>query len=553
MFCTGTGTGTGSSNGFDYRFSDLLRDSSIAAHTIICALSGAGAGGSKPDTVLPKEPRVAFCIPGSCEYVCAQWGVWNAGGMTVPLHISHSPADIEYILKDSQSSLAMADSQHRELVEPIARRCGIPFVEMPRLMPAPHMCATASMSSLSTVSVDIPLSGRAQLIYTSGTTGKPKGVVSLHSTIAAQCQSLIQAWEINSADHLLHCLPLHHTHGIINALSTPLTAGARVSFLSKFDPSVVWNLFMKPPEPYTLWMAVPTMYSQLIKKYDDASPDQKKAMTDSCKQFRVMISGSSALPIPVLQRWAEISGHTLLERYGMTEIGMALSNPLRTDGVRTRRPGFVGTPLPLVKTKLKLGADSDSGSEATGGAAGNGKGTTSATEGFSSGELLIRGPTVFTEYWNRPDATKETFDADGWFKTGDIASIDLQTGEYRIDGRASVDILKTAGYKLSALEVESVLLTHPQIAECAVVGVPSIEFGQIVSAIITLKPSSAAATAAATATAASESEFREWCKSRLPSYGVPRKWLIVPSIPRNAMGKINKKQLVTLFDTTTKK
>jgi malonyl-CoA/methylmalonyl-CoA synthetase len=248
-------------------------------------------------------------------------------------------------------------------------------------------------------------------------------------------------------------------------------------------------------------MGVPTMYSQLIRVYDESTPTQQALMSKSCRQFRVMISGSAALPIPTLERWHQISGHVLLERYGMTEIGMALSNPLHG----TRRAGYVGRPLPLVKTKIKIEPNqSNTNSEQEDDNANLNSKSKSGSESHAdvkTGELLISGPTVFTEYWNCPQATTDAFEADNttgtgtstgsntnrWFKTGDIVSVDMRTGEYRITGRASVDILKSAGYKISALDVEAVLITHPAIKECAIVGVQSTEYGQIVSAIIATK------------------------------------------------------------------
>ncbi len=274
------------------------------------------------------------------------------------------------------------------------------------------------------------------------------------------------------------------------ALTCALWSGARVSFLPHFDAREVWQRFVShaTSDPLTLFMGVPTMYARLISEYDASSAAQQHAMTHACKQFRVMVSGSAALPVPILNRWKQISGHTLLERYGMSELGMALSNPLHGE----RRPGYVGKPLPFVQTKVVIDADHQS-------------------DGQKVGQLLVKGPTVFSEYWNKPQATADTFDADGWFLTGDIVSVDEKgmscplyfflscllllcsalalrcAGDYRITGRASVDILKSGGYKISALDVEHILLEHPSIAECAVVGTDDLAYGQIVSAIIAVK------------------------------------------------------------------
>jgi malonyl-CoA/methylmalonyl-CoA synthetase len=228
--------------------------------------------------------------------------------------------------------------------------------------------------------------------------------------------------------------------------------------------------------------------------------------------MRLMVSGSAALPASIHERWHQLTGHHLLERYGMTEIGMALSNPLHGE----RRPGCVGQPLPGVEIRL-IG---DDGHE--------------VAETLLPGEIQVRGPTVFREYWNRPDATRDSF-IDGWFRTGDIAVPDR--GSYRILGRASVDIIKSGGYKLSALEIETALLDHPAIRECAVVGLPDAEWGELTAAAVTLHA----------AQSLDLDTLRHWCRDRLSFYRIPRRLLVVDSLPRNAMGKVNKPEVRKLF------
>lgn len=526
------------SGGRDFTYSDLLQDAAALAQRFT---------GTDNATADLKEARVAFCFPGTYEYAAVQWGVWHAGGVAVPLHHQHSPAELEYIVRDSQSSLVVADKAYSSVLAPIARDSGAHFLELSApLMPRAPLTDGSSVAAtaIAPPSLSDP-QRRAQLIYTSGTTGKPKGVVHTHAGVSAQVQSLVQAWEWTEKDHILHVLPLHHTHGIINALTCALWSGARVSFVPKFDARDVWTRFMSHAErdPLTLFMAVPTIYSRLIEAYDAASATDKARMSKACNQFRLMVSGSAALPVPTLTRWAAISGHTLLERYGMTEIGMALSNPLHG----TRRPGYVGRPLPFVEAKL---ASPPGGGDPNATVVSSSSSNSSSSSGAGgprvrSGELLIRGPAVFTEYYNKEQATRESFTADGWFRTGDIAEVDAEgpgEGDYRITGRASVDILKSGGYKISALDVEAVLLEHPRIAECAVVGVADQTYGQVVSAIIALKPGGAALP---------DAQLRDWLKPKLSAYQVPRQYLFVDSIPRNAMGKINKKQLIKLFDKPT--
>jgi malonyl-CoA/methylmalonyl-CoA synthetase len=227
-----------------------------------------------------------------------------------------------------------------------------------------------------------------------------------------------------------------------------------------------------------------------------------------------MVCGSAALPVPMLEKWRTISGHTLLERYGMTEIGMGLSNPLQGERV----PGAVGSPLPGVEVRLI----DDAGREA-----GDGE----------PGQIEVRGENVFSEYWGRPDETARAFNA-GWFKTGDMAVRNV--GIYRILGRSSVDIIKSGGYKVSALEIEQTLLGHPKIAECAVVGVPDSEWGERVCAAIRWRDGAALPL----------TELRSWAKERLAVYKVPGRVREVNDLPRNAMGKVIKKEVAKLFDST---
>jgi malonyl-CoA/methylmalonyl-CoA synthetase len=224
-----------------------------------------------------------------------------------------------------------------------------------------------------------------------------------------------------------------------------------------------------------------------------------------------MMSGSAALPIQTLERWREITGHTLLERYGMTELGMALSNPLSGE----RRPGFVGQPLPGVDVRLvdEEGHDVEEG---------------------TPGELEVRGPAVCLEYWQRPDDTRDAF-RDGWFRTGDVAV--WEHGSFRLLGRSNVDIIKTGGFKVSALEIEEILRTHPAIAECAVVGVHDEDWGERVSAAVELRNGASL----------SLDELQQWAKVQLAPYKVPRALQAVPALPRNAMGKVVKPEVAGLF------
>jgi len=243
--------------------------------------------------------------------------------------------------------------------------------------------------------------------------------------IGAQISSLVSAWDWRPTDRMLLTLPLHHVHGIINGLGSALAVHATCEILPAFDAEAVWDRLASGQ--ITVFTAVPTMYVRLIAAWDAAPDHIRQARSEGTRALRLMMSGSAALPVHVLERWREITGHTLLERYGMTEIGMALSNPLNAD----RRPGFVGIPLPGVEVQLV-----------------NDQGEVVDEE---PGELEVRGPSVFVEYWKRPDETKVAFRG-GWFRTGDMAV--LEDGSYRLLGRTNVDIIKTGGFKVSAIEIE---------------------------------------------------------------------------------------------------
>ncbi|KAH1048056.1 hypothetical protein J1N35_038840 [Gossypium stocksii] len=262
---------------------------------------------------------------------------------------------------------------------------------------------------------------------------------------------------------------------------------------------------------------VPTMYARLIQGYQAMDPEQQALSAYAAQQLRLMMSGSSALPQPVMHEWETITGHCLLERYGMTEFVMAISNPLRG----ARKAGTVGKPFPGVQVRI---AEDKSGGGTIG-----------------EGELCVKSPSLFKEYWKLPQVTKESFTDDGFFKTGDACRVD-EDGYYVILGRTSADIMKVGGYKLSALEIESVLLQHPDIAECCVFGLPDKDYGEAVSAIVVLD-SEHKRKQEESNSAFSLEELCDWAKDKLAPYKLPTRLMLWDSLPRNAMGKVNKKEL----------
>jgi len=444
------------------------------------------------------QTRVAFFVPPGCAYAAMQRGIWRAGGVAVPLAISHPPAELEYVIRDAAASVVVADPASAAMLAPLARAARARFLTTTDALAAAPADGVPHLGS----------NRRALIIYTSGTTGRPKGAVSTHETIGAQIASLVEAWGWRPSDHLLLVLPMHHVHGIINGLGSALAVRATCEMMP-FDAETVWQRLASGD--VTVFTAVPTIYTRLIAAWDAAPPDVQARWAEGVRGLRLMMSGSAALPVSILERWRAISGHTLLERYGMTEIGMALSNPL--DG--ERRPGCVGMPLPGVEVRLV----DESGTPVDDGCA---------------GEVEVRGPSVFREYWQRPDETAASF-RDGWFRTGDMGIV--EAGYVRLLGRTSVDIIKTGGFKVSALEIEEVLRTHPAIAECAVIGVDDAEWGERVSVAVELQPGASLAL----------DELQRWAKAQLAPYKVPRGLCTVPALPRNAMGKVVKGEVAGLF------
>ena len=441
-----------------------------------------------------KEERVAFLVTPSFDYVAVQWAIWRAGGIAVPLCVHHPLPSIEYVLEDTGAVLIIADESYEEFLRPLAAKKGL------YLKPLRELLDDASGSLPK-----IKAGRRAMILYTSGTTSLPKGVVTTHSHIEAQITTLVNAWEWEEDDCILNTLPLHHVHGIINAMSCALWVGACCEFLTKFDAVKVWGRLGSGA--ISLFMGVPTMYYRLIGHWEEQPLAEQRKMSEAVSRLRLMVSGSAALPVRVFKKWRVISGHTLLERYGMTEIGMGLGNPYSGE----RRPGYVGQPFEGVRIKL-VNPD-----------------LTEVGQG-DPGEILIKGPSVFDEYWNKPDATKAAFTEDGWFKTGDTAVLD--DGSYKILGRNSVDIIKSGGYKISALEIEDVLRRHSQIEDCAVVGIPDEEWGELIAAVVISSVESP-----------DFKSISEWLKEQLPGYKVPRKFVIKEELPRNVLGKVTKSVL----------
>lgn len=449
---------------------------------------------------LGAEKPVGILAPASFEFAAALIGVWKAGAIAVPLQPAHPLAELQHIVSDSGLERVFFHPSCLELGESLRAETQIALEPVPLLASAGGLVEAAAPAVL-------PETG-ALIIYTSGTTNRPKGVVSTYASLNAQIVTLLTAWGWTSSDRTLNVLPLHHVHGLVNVLCCALAAGADCELAVRFDPQQAWDRIVSGD--INVFMAVPTIYSRLAQQWEGQPQSVRAGWSEAAGKMRLMVSGSAALPQPLFERWQAITGHRLLERYGMTEIGMALSNPLRGE----RKVRTVGVPLPGVEVRLV----DESGAVISG--------------REIPGEIQVRAPTLFREYWRQPRATAESFAAENWFQTGDIAERD-EDGYYRILGRRSQDIIKCGGYKISALEIESAILEHPLVVEAAVVGIPDVEWGERIAGFYVTSGEEGLRS----------DELAIWLKARIAHYKVPTRWRSCERLPRNAMGKLLKKEL----------
>lgn len=452
----------------------------------------AGLLGAKNDL---DEERIAVLAPAGPDYVTALHGVWRAGGIAVPLNVNAAEPELEHCLADAGVTRLIAPSDAQPSAERLCRRLGVRLgaVDSPPAEPRKRL-------------LPIDPARRAMIVFTSGTSGKPKGAVITHRALRAQVTMLLEAWKWSEKDVLPLFLPLHHFHGIVNVLNCALWTGAAVHAMPRLDVGKLCEEVAGGT--FTALMAVPTIYVKLAAHIGTLAPAEREAVCAGFRRMRVNISGSAACPVQLFRLWRELTGQALLERYGTTETGMVLSNPYHGE----RRAGTVGQALPGVTVQLFDEDDRPVRTEA------------------SPGEIRIKGDSVMKEYWSNAEATSKSF-TDGWFRTGDIAL--LEDGYYRILGRSSIDIIKSGGYKLSALEIEGVLLGHEAIREAAVIGLPDDTWGEIVAAAVTLKDGASLDLAG----------LKRWCGGRMSSYKIPRRLQIMDDLPRNAMGKVIKTAL----------
>ncbi|WP_437632625.1 AMP-binding protein [Sorangium sp. So ce854] len=455
--------------------------------------------------------RIILLVPPGAAWASAFLGVVLAGGIALPLSALYPPAELAWLANDAGVRRILVGDELADVAAPIAEGRAVLRVEdAERAAPGP-----------ASAIADIAADDAALLLYTSGTTGKPKGALLTHENLAVQAELLRAAWGFSEQDALLHALPLHHLHGVVIALTTSLLAGSATRMLPRFDAQRVAAEIAR--RSATAIMAVPTMYQRLFEHVDRGGAP---GFAEGARALRLATSGSAALPVTLAERWRDLTGTIPLERFGMTEIGVGLSNPLDPGG---RRAGWVGSPLPTVEARI-----TDDAGNASTWAPGEPPAQPGGGAAIARGELWIRGPSVFKGYLGREDATAAAFQ-DGWFRTGDVAERSSD-GCFRLLGRTSVDILKSGGYKLSALEIEEALREHGAIAEVAVIGVPDEAWGERVVAVVVPAPGREVECATA--------PLRAWAKERLAPYKVPRESMVVGSLPRNAMGKVVKPELV---------
>lgn len=476
------------------------------AHTYASVVRRAAAVSAALSAGRRLEPgeRVALLAEPGADFVSGFFGILLAGGCVVVLSPLHPAPETRYFCADAGVRTVLVSASLREHAAALEGAC-----ELRDLASAAGTSTDADPRSLVDVASE---SSPALQLYTSGTTGRPKGAVLTHANIGVQQRLVGEAWGFSESDVLLHALPLHHMHGLAIALLTALGAGAATRMRS-FDAPAVWDEMANA----TVFMGVPAMYHRLFLAFDAANDEQRARWAANAKQLRLATSGSAALPVTLAERWRALTGNIPLERFGMTEIGVGITNSLRGP----RFAGSVGLPLPTVETRIV--GDAPDRSEA------------------ETGELWIRGPSVFAGYHGKEEETKKAFapDPDGgapWFRTGDTVTRDrsLEGAPFKILGRSSVDILKSGGYKLSALEIEEALREHAAVAEVAVVGIADEAWGEKVVACVIRRGDDACSAA----------DLKTFARERLAPYKVPKDIVFLAELPKNALGKVVKPELV---------
>lgn len=452
-----------------------------------------------------KGDRVALQLPKCLPFIYLHLAVMRLGAISLPLNSGYPPQELAYYLRDSEAALLFADAMTREAIAPVVET--LPFMREAVFLDTssakPLAALMAGHAPANVPAGNIAPDDTCLMIYTSGTTGRPKGAELTCRNLTANLDSLQEAWCWQPNDVLLHVLPIFHVHGLIVALHGALNAGATTILLRRFDPERTLQTLCK--EHCTVFMAVPAIHRRLVNVPDAGRYD--------LRHMRLITSGSDRLPDDLFRQAQETYGHTLLERYGMSETGMLISNPLSGE----RRVGSVGLPLPGVEVRIVHPE------------------TETPMPDGEVGAVQVRGENVFKGYWRQPEKTAEAFTPDGWFRTGDLG-LREPDGYITLKGRAR-DLIISGGYNVYPPEVELVLADCPGVQACAVIGCPDDTWGEIVTAVIVPRPSFDLAA----------EQVIAHCRTFLISYKVPRRIVIADDLPRNSLGKVQKAALRAAF------
>ncbi|MEZ4712631.1 MAG: AMP-binding protein [Caldilineaceae bacterium] len=448
---------------------------------------------------LRKGDRVAFYLNNRLEFVVSYLAVLRVGAIMVPVNLRYRRLEIAHILDDSAPRLIITERAQLPILDELqpGEKASVEAILLAEEMDG-WLADAAALNPPVVEADDLGL-----IMYTSGTTGRSKGAMITHNNVIATVTGLMSAWAWQPDDVLLLCLPLFHTHGLVVGLHCALAMGATVLLREKYEgAATVSDLNSGRP---TLFFAVPTIYVRLIDELQN-TPQL------SLQNMRLFCSGSAPLAAETHAAFESITGHIILERYGMTETGMNLSNPY----AGPRLAGTVGTPLPGVSMRIVNEA------------AGGGWQDTALGE---EGELLVRGSNVFSGYWQAPEKTAESFSHDAlgqqWFHTGDLARQDPQTGYVTLLGRRH-ELIISGGFNIYPREIEEMLLTFPGVLEAAVIGAPHAEWGEVPEAYLVCNG------------AIDETGLHAYCRQQLASFKTPKAFHYVDSLPRNAMGKLQK-------------
>ena len=474
-------------NGLNYTWRDLERATAMMANLLV-------------SLKLPAGSRVAVQVEKSVEAMMLYLATLRAGYVFLPLNTAYQSAEIEYFIGNAEPAVVVCSSQNFGWVSKIAFKAGTQNVFTLDDDRTGSLLARAAHCSDQHAVTHRQADDLAAILYTSGTTGRSKGAMLSHGNMLSNAQVLKDYWGWKPGDVLIHALPIFHVHGLFVALHGALLNGSKMIWLAKFDPKLVVK---KLPEA-TVFMGVPTLYVRLLNE-----PGLDR---DAVSNMRLFVAGSAPLLIETFNEWQQRTGHTILERYGMSETAMLTSNPYAQSQGGERRGGTVGFALPGVSLRVQ---DDDGKPLATG----------------EIGGIQVRGPNVFQGYWRMPEKTKEEFTVDGYFKTGDVGKID-ERGYITIVGR-SKDLIISGGYNVYPAEIEGYINDLPGVAESALVGVPHPDFGEVGVAVVVAKPG--ASLEAGQVVAA--------LKSKLANFKIPKQCFVVKELPRNTMGKVQKNLL----------